>query len=37
MGVAGVARVVQFFSWSRVGAETAALYDRVLAHHTAGT
>jgi hypothetical protein len=30
MGVAGVARVVHFFSWSRVGAETAALYDQVL-------
>jgi glycosyltransferase involved in cell wall biosynthesis len=36
MGAAGVARVVHFFSWSRVGAETAALYDRVLYHHTAG-
>ncbi|MDQ2652915.1 MAG: glycosyltransferase [Chloroflexota bacterium] len=36
MGVAGVARVVHFFSWSRVGAETAALYDRVLNHDTAG-
>jgi glycosyltransferase involved in cell wall biosynthesis len=36
MGAAGVARVVHFFSWSRVGAETAALYDRVLAHHISG-
>jgi hypothetical protein len=36
MGVAGVARVVHFFSWSRVGADTAALYDQVLAHHSAG-
>jgi glycosyltransferase involved in cell wall biosynthesis len=36
MGAAGVARVVHYFSWSRVGAETAALYDRVLCHHTTG-
>lgn len=36
MGEAGVARVVQFFSWSRVGAETAALYDRALNCHPAG-
>lgn len=36
MGAAGVARVVHFFSWSRVGAETAALYDQVLTHHTTG-
>ena len=36
MGDAGVARVVHFFSWSRVGAETAALYDQVLYHHPTG-
>jgi glycosyltransferase involved in cell wall biosynthesis len=36
MGEAGVARVVHFFSWSRVGAETAALYDRVLTDHISG-
>jgi D-inositol-3-phosphate glycosyltransferase len=36
MGVAGVARVVHFFSWSRVGTETAALYDRVLYQHATG-
>ncbi|MFN8663370.1 MAG: glycosyltransferase [Thermomicrobiales bacterium] len=36
MGAAGVARVVHFFSWSRVGADTAALYDQVLFHHTSG-
>ena len=34
LGSAGVARVVQFFSWPRVGAETAALYDRVLERST---
>lgn len=30
LGEAGMARVLHFFSWPRVGAETAALYDRLL-------